>query len=72
MNVSHLSNDILEEDQLSHSLDTVLHKRTDWHIIYLILLLLLLILFIPGENPGHCELICSAIRCIKLILRCDD
>lgn len=71
-NVSRLSNDVLEGDPLSHSLDTALHKPTDLHVICLILLLLLLILFAPRENTGHTELICSAIQCVKWIPRRED
>lgn len=70
MNVSHLSNELLEEDQLSRSLDTVLHKLTNLDIICLILLFLMLILFAPGENTGHSGLMCSAIQCIKLTPQC--
>ena len=65
MNVSHLSNVLSEELEPSQSLGTVLHKCTDLHVICLILLLWL-ILFSPGENARHSELICSAIECIKL------
>ena len=71
MNVSHLSNVLLEEDQLSQSLATVLHKLSDLHIICLILSSLL-ILFAPGENTERSELTCSAIQCTKLTPQCED
>ena len=68
MNVSHLSNELLEEDQLSQSSDTVLHKLTDLHIICLILVV---VNTFPSwrKYSLHGELICSAIRCINTSMR---